>query len=86
LLDTYHPDKPGGTGQAFDWSLAQEIATQRPIILAGGLNHQNVALAIDRINPFAVDVSSGVESFPGKKDHLKLKWFVKQVKQADCHL
>ncbi|KIX12803.1 phosphoribosylanthranilate isomerase [Dethiosulfatarculus sandiegensis] len=83
LLDTFHPAKPGGTGLAFDWSLAIGISAQRPITLAGGLNHENVTRAIDLVKPFAVDVSSGVELCPGRKDHSKLAEFVKQVKQAD---
>jgi len=69
LLDTYDPVVAGGTGTSFDWSLAQAIAAQRPVILAGGLNAGNVAQAIAQVKPFAVDVSSGVEIEKGIKDH-----------------
>jgi len=69
LLDTYHPEAVGGTGVSFDWSLAQNIAAQRPVILAGGLNAGNVGQAIAQVKPFAVDVSSGVEMEKGIKDH-----------------
>ncbi|MCB2227614.1 MAG: phosphoribosylanthranilate isomerase [Desulfarculaceae bacterium] len=69
LLDTHDPSQAGGTGQAFDWSLAKPVAARRPIILAGGLNPDNVASAIAQVQPFAVDVSSGVEIEKGKKDH-----------------
>ncbi len=76
LLDTYHPDAVGGTGLSFDWSLAQDIAAQRPVILAGGLNPSNVAQAIAQVKPFAVDVSSGVEIEKGIKDHELIASFI----------
>ncbi|MCF8033041.1 MAG: phosphoribosylanthranilate isomerase [Desulfarculaceae bacterium] len=69
LLDAYDSSQAGGTGQSFDWSIAQDIARQRPIILAGGLTPKNVGAAIAQVQPFAVDVSSGVEIEKGKKDH-----------------
>jgi phosphoribosylanthranilate isomerase len=84
LLDTYAPDKAGGTGTTFNWELA--IAAQtlgKPIFLAGGLTPENVAEAVQRVQPFAVDVSSGVEASPGKKDHAKVKAFIMAAKQAD---
>ena len=80
LLDTYQPGIKGGTGKTFDWRLATEVAKKRPIILAGGLNPDNVIEAIERVNPYAVDVSSGVESQPGRKDHDKLASFIRRVK------
>jgi len=80
LLDTYSLEKYGGTGETFDWDLAVEAKKFGHIILAGGLNPDNVEEAIKKVQPFAVDVSSGVESSPGKKDKKKLKEFVKSVR------
>jgi phosphoribosylanthranilate isomerase len=85
-LDTFHEDRLGGSGEAFDWDLAVEakrIAGDTPIILAGGLNPDNVGDAIARVRPYAVDVSSGVEAEPGRKDHEKLKAFLRAVRAAD---
>ena len=76
LLDAWSPDAPGGTGLTFDWSLARQAAGTRPIILAGGLNPDNVAMACAAVTPYAVDVSSGVEAVPGKKDHGKICAFI----------
>ncbi len=68
LLDTYVSGLPGGTGQVFDWSLAKKAKTfGLPIILAGGLRPDNVKQAVEEVRPYALDVSSGVEAFPGKK-------------------
>ena len=80
LLDTLSAKAVGGTGQAFDWRLAVKPAKKRPIILAGGLNPENVAQAINIVHPYAVDVSSGVESKPGRKDHDQLSAFISRVK------
>lgn len=88
LLDAYHSDKLGGSGETFDWELARE-AKERfglPIILAGGLTPENVGDAIAAVRPYAVDVSSGVESEPGRKDHAKLKAFIRAVHKADAAL
>jgi len=82
LLDTYHPQAVGGTGQSFDWSLAQAVARQRPIILAGGLTPDNVSRAIKQVQPFAVDVSSGVEKQKGVKDHERIASFIAQVRRG----
>jgi phosphoribosylanthranilate isomerase len=82
LLDSYHPHKHGGTGRTFDWSLVQELARQRPVILAGGLTAENVAEAVRMVRPYAVDVSSGVERSPGRKDPDKMAAFVQSVKGA----
>jgi phosphoribosylanthranilate isomerase len=82
LLDTHVPGKAGGTGRVFDWSLARDIARMRPIMLAGGLNPDNVEHAIQTVRPHAVDVSSGVESAPGRKDHVKLADFLARVRAA----
>lgn len=76
LLDTYHPERRGGTGEVFDWNVARQVGIttrQERIILAGGINPENLAEAVTTVTPFAVDVSSGVESEPGKKDPDKLK-------------
>lgn len=82
LLDTYHPQAVGGTGQSFDWGLARDIARERPIILAGGLSQDNVARAIKQVQPFAVDVSSGVEKEKGVKDHERIASFIAQVRRG----
>jgi phosphoribosylanthranilate isomerase len=75
LLDTYKPGLPGGTGETFDWDLARRAQQHGPIILAGGLTPDNVARAVAAARPAAVDVASGVEAAPGKKDHEKLRRF-----------
>lgn len=82
LLDTYHHSAVGGTGESFDWSLAQDIARKRPIILAGGLTPDNVSRAIKQVQPFAVDVSSGVEKQKGVKDHERIASFIAQVRRG----
>jgi phosphoribosylanthranilate isomerase len=81
LLDSYKDGVPGGTGEKFVWSALPENI-QMPIIVAGGLNPGNVATAIDIMRPYAVDVSGGVESEPGKKDRQKIQAFVQAVKSA----
>jgi phosphoribosylanthranilate isomerase len=83
LLDAYSPDKAGGTGETFNWDLAIEARKLgRPIFLAGGLTPENVGEAVRRIDPYAVDVSSGVEREPGKKDHGKVRAFINAAKGA----
>jgi phosphoribosylanthranilate isomerase len=83
LLDSASLGEFGGTGQAGDWTLAGNAATSHRIILAGGLTPENVAQAIAAVRPYAVDVASGVESRPGKKDAGKLRAFFQQVKWAN---
>jgi phosphoribosylanthranilate isomerase len=83
LLDTYSKSSHGGTGKTFDWKKAIDIAAQQPIILAGGLNAENVVSAIKTVRPFAVDVSSGVEKEKGIKDHKKLNDFIQNVREID---
>ena len=80
LLDTYH-EKGGGTGETFDWSLIPDDMPL-PLILAGGLNPENVGSAVETVNPYAVDVSSGVESEPAVKDHKKIEQFIKEVQRV----
>ncbi|AIS16054.1 N-(5'-phosphoribosyl)anthranilate isomerase [Pseudomonas rhizosphaerae] len=79
LLDTFVAGVPGGTGEAFDWSLVPEHLEQ-PIVLAGGLHAGNVAQAIAQVKPWAVDVSGGVESSKGIKDHGKIDAFIRAVR------
>jgi phosphoribosylanthranilate isomerase len=80
LLDGYSENKMGGTGTSFDWEIVKKIKTSIPIIVAGGLTHLNVSQAIKIVNPYGVDVSSGVESEPGKKDKRLIKKFIDAVK------
>ena len=82
LLDTYVPHQGGGTGKTFDWRLAKEARTYGRIILAGGLNHENVARAVSLVKPYAVVASSGLERSPGVKDHEKLARFIEEVRAA----
>lgn len=79
LLDTFVAGVPGGTGEVFDWSLVPS-ELPKPLILAGGLNSQNVQLAISQVRPFAVDVSGGVELRKGIKDAKSVREFVRQVR------
>jgi phosphoribosylanthranilate isomerase len=80
LLDAYSPDAHGGTGARFNWELAVAAKQHgRPIFLAGGLTPENVAQAVKQVVPFGVDVSSGVESAPGKKDPAKVRAFIQAV-------
>lgn len=82
LLDTYVPDQPGGTGHTFDWKLAVQAKEYGPVILAGGLTPDNVARAVRAVQPWGVDVASGVEAVPGRKDHAKLRRFITTVKKG----
>ena len=72
LLDAHDPVKRGGTGQTIEWTVAAAVAQERPVMLSGGLNAENVRTAIEQVRPSAIDVSSGVESAPGIKDAAKL--------------
>jgi phosphoribosylanthranilate isomerase len=84
LLDTYKKGVAGGTGETFDWELAVRAKSLgKPLILSGGLNPENVEQAVRMVQPFAVDVSSGVEASPGKKDLAKVKEFIDNVRKAD---
>lgn len=81
LLDSYNATLKGGTGQSFDWGIAKQAVRYGPIILSGGLTSANVRQAIAQVQPYAVDVSSGVESESGKKDHDKLRAFLEAAKR-----
>jgi phosphoribosylanthranilate isomerase len=83
LLDAHSKSGLGGTGETFNWDLAVEAQKfGKPIFLAGGLTPANVADAVRQVQPFAVDVSSGVESAPGKKDIAKVRAFIDAVRRA----
>ncbi|MDH7601153.1 MAG: phosphoribosylanthranilate isomerase [Armatimonadota bacterium] len=85
LLDSYREGLAGGTGETFDWDLAVKAKVHgKPIVLSGGLNPANVYKAVMQVRPFAVDVASGVEESPGKKDRDKMKEFIDNVKRADA--
>lgn len=79
LLDKYASDAYGGTGERFDWSRAGTLKTDKPIVLAGGLNRENVRMGIEIFNPVCVDVSSAVET-DGFKDEIKVKEFIETVR------
>ncbi len=82
LLDSKVRDAYGGTGQAFDWQLAEEVSARFPVIIAGGLTAKNVGQLIKQVRPWGVDISSGLET-SGQKDALKIRAFVKAVRSAD---
>lgn len=83
LLDTYSPHTMGGTGQIFNWDIAVEAKKFGRIILAGGLNHENIEEAIKWVRPYGIDVATGVESNKkGEKDHKKLKLFIEKAREA----
>jgi phosphoribosylanthranilate isomerase len=86
LLDAARAGQYGGTGQTTDWDFARRAAVSHRIILSGGLKVENVAEAICLVRPYAVDVASGVESKPGKKDHGRLKEFIDEVRRAEQQL
>ncbi len=82
LVDAYVPGLPGGTGQTFDWAVLPR-RLPCPLVLSGGLTAHNVGEAIRTVHPWAVDVSSGVERAPGRKDHLRVQHFLEAVAKAD---
>ncbi len=82
LLDAYHPQEKGGTGESFDWNLMPKQCNL-PIILAGGLNPENAKQAIIKVNPYALDVSSGVEIKKGIKERAKMTAFISEVNQSN---
>lgn len=83
LFDTFVADKAGGTSQTFDWQAVGEVSGRVPFFVAGGLNEDNVGECIASLRPYAVDVSSGVETSPGRKDHQKVFAFCAAVRAAD---
>jgi phosphoribosylanthranilate isomerase len=83
LLDTWVAGNYGGSGKTFNWELARVVARQRPVILAGGLTPENIAEAVRTVSPYGVDVSSGVEAAPGKKDPQKVAAFILAARNAD---
>lgn len=82
VLDAHRSGEAGGTGMQFDWSRVNGSAG-RALVLAGGLRPENVALAVRTVRPWAVDVSSGIESAPGIKDHARMRAFLDEVQRAD---
>jgi phosphoribosylanthranilate isomerase len=84
LLDTYAKGTPGGTGKSFDWLLAVQAGAQGiPLILAGGIGPSNLGEAVTRVAPYAVDVNSGVESTPGKKDHGLMRQLMGEMRRIN---
>lgn len=83
LLDTYHGKMAGGTGMSFDWRIVENLNIPGPVFLAGGIGPETVAEAIKTVRPFAVDVNSGVEIEPGKKDPDKIHALIEAVRRAD---
>ena len=81
LLDSHATGQRGGSGEVFDWTLSEAIS--KPVWLAGGLNAKNVGQAIRLVRPFAVDVSSGVESAPGIKDEAEIRAFIQSVRVVE---
>jgi len=84
LLDTFHENMAGGTGRSFDWQIIARLAPPAPVVLAGGLNPENVEAAIAQVQPFAVDFNSGLETAPGRKDYELVSRAVAAVRRADA--
>ena len=79
VLDRFDEHTPGGAGKVFDWEIAEDIAKREGVLLAGGLNPDNVETAVQQLTPWGVDVSSGVET-DGIKDHAKIRRFIETAK------
>jgi phosphoribosylanthranilate isomerase len=86
LLDAWRPERPGGATERFDWRRARRLALHGKIVIAGGLDPGNVATAIEEAEPYAVDVASGVEMVPGRKDLDRVEAFVQAVRRAESAL
>ena len=82
LVDAFRPGEYGGTGQTADWSLASGLAARAPVLLAGGLRPENVRAAVLQVRPWGVDVASGVESAPGRKDFQKMTALIRAVRES----
>ncbi|MEW5869564.1 MAG: phosphoribosylanthranilate isomerase [Chloroflexota bacterium] len=82
LVDASAPGQYGGTGQTADWEQARKLAARQPVLLAGGLTPANVAQAAQAVRPWGVDVASGIESAPGKKDYHKMRAFVEAARSG----
>ena len=85
LVDAFDPQRPGGTGEKADWTLAAKVKAIHPLILAGGLSLVNIQEAIELVSPDAVDINSGVESTPGHKDHIKVREIIELVHSLRVH-
>lgn len=83
LFDTYSDKEYGGTGRSFDWGILTDLSLPNRIILSGGLSSDNILDAVKIVRPYAVDVSSGVEAEPGKKDHKKIKAFIEAINNGN---
>jgi phosphoribosylanthranilate isomerase len=83
LFDAAYTGQYGGTGRTTDWDVARRAAVGRRIILAGGLKVENVAAAVRIVRPYGIDVASGVESKPGKKDHGRMREFIEEVRRGE---
>lgn len=84
LFDAFTEDIYGGTGKTFNWNLLENKKFSKPVILSGGLSHDNVGRAIQQVRPYAVDASSGLEMEPGKKDPEKVRAFIEAVRKIDA--
>ncbi len=82
LFDKHTDELYGGTGTSFDWGVLKGIAISKKVILSGGLTPENVSRAIETVRPYGVDVSTGVEDSPGKKNHMKMRKFIEAVKNG----
>src|SRR4030042_2254125 len=83
LVDAHEPGRYGGTGKNSDWALALKVKKNHPLILAGGLNKENIKRAIETVRPCALDINSGVETSPGKKDPYKIREIMETVRATD---
>lgn len=83
LIDSCRPGQYGGTGRLADWEVAKAVAVETPILLAGGLDPENVAAAVREVRPWGVDVASGVETSPGVKDEARMRAFVHAVRSGE---
>jgi phosphoribosylanthranilate isomerase len=84
LLDTYHKDAVGGTGQAFDWALIDRLRIGMPFLLAGGLDVGNIREALEQVQPYGVDANSGLEDAPGVKNHSLIRRFISAVRSFEA--